>query len=739
MHFKFSALTLAVVVGLSGCEGESGSESTNETATDSNYQVVLSPQAKPEINPENPAEKLLLLKQLRFADASSEMNAATFGLETWNPVAIELKNDVLYIANSTQTAHILRYDLKTKKVLSPIRPESLSGLAKAWDTVSDIYIDNNRLYVGSFPASRIDVIDLEPAEPVFMMSLGTGQWWGDAKKLIVHTHAIAANDDFVFSPDIQGRINIWKQSVVTKANHLNATKHAYFALPGCERACKVKLNIQDDYLYATLDNGNTFVYDAKNIAANTTIQPLKRESGLATSLDFTEEGLIHAAKPNGSIVSFKSQDLSKLQRVLPTETLSSIHQYRLEGQEQKRSLAKAFDLISYNGQILSLNNQKITILPLHYLNQRQSTLSTNPIELKKDLAISSARMLQDGESWATLTNVAERHIYMDRILSAELFSDAIQLQSYSAVAVNDLEIQAKLKHSDAWFVLAKLDQLDAFSKIKLKLALNDRSRFNRVDGNGSIQLQGLSQFSQLPAELFDFKITSKTDLHAQKLASIKPKWKIYFGTYNQEGDSKWRRINPLYAREWTIMMTNFAYMLSTPEFEHMWFNHKKVMGHDFFGNDGPTDSPNGFYNAAKYSAVYNNIMNRPQISLGITAMGGGLGGGVVLGVDHWIYFGHYRQSGYGIVAHEFGHHWGNHSSAWARADYGFQPMMDWLNFYFQRQAGGLPYMDPNVNKFHLAAPSQLYGDISPNILNGVASKTPLNPVDRYFAANPLSK
>ena len=41
---------------------------------------------------------------------------------------------------------------------------------------------------------------------------------------------------------------------------------------------------------------------------------------------------------------------------------------------------------------------------------------------------------------------------------------------------------------------------------------------------------------------------------------------------------------PYYAglcREWVMMMTNLAYMLSTPEFETLWFNHKTVMGHDF--------------------------------------------------------------------------------------------------------------------------------------------------------------
>ena len=62
----------------------------------------------------------------------------------------------------------------------------------------------------------------------------------------------------------------------------------------------------------------------------------------------------------------------------------------------------------------------------------------------------------------------------------------------------------------------------------------------------------------------------------------------------------------------------------------------------------------------------------------------------VLGVDTWLFYGHYRLSGYRIVAHEFGHHWGGHNSAWAMSNYGFEAMVDWLNFYFQRRPGSIP-------------------------------------------------
>jgi hypothetical protein len=343
--------------------------------------------------------------------------------------------------------------------------------------------------------------------------------------------------------------------------------------------------------------------------------------------------------------------------------------------------------------------------------------------------------LQDGESWETLTNSSQRHVYMDHILSATLNGNRLHLQSYSAVPVRDLQIRAKIKNSEDWVILAKLDQLTPFSNASFDLKLTDQSRFPLLDGTGSIQLAGLSQTTQNPSNIFDLKINSETDEHVKKLNQIKAKWKIYFGTYDEP--NKWCRITPVYAREWVMMMTNLAYMLSTPEFETLWFNHKAVMGHDFFGNDGQVEGPNGFFQPEDYVRIYREILNRNEINLGITNMGGGLGGGAVLGVDTWLFYGHYRLSGYRIIAHEFGHHWGGHNSAWAMSNYGFEAIVDWLNFYFQRRPGSIPYMDPNVNAFHLTPDNALCQGVNQNMVKGVASTAPWNKVDEYFKNNPL--
>lgn len=737
MAIKNIALSVAIALILVGCGGGSGGSNVQKPETPPTVTPPPNPE-KPIEPPTTPAEQLTLLKEIRLADRAAEITAQTFNLDSWNPKAIALHGDVLYIANSNSASQVLRYDLKTKRVLASLNPEVVTGIKQVWNTLNDISIYKDRLYVASYPSNRVDVFDIGSGEPQFIMSLGTGVWWGDQENYaLVHSHAVAANDQYVFVPDIQGRINVWQQADVIANNHLKAPKYARLALPDCGRYCEVKLEMIQDYLYASTGNGNTYVFDVKNIKQGATdVAAIKQQNGIANIYQKTDDGLFYASRTSGAIESFKVAELKPLDSVVPAN-IDQIQKYRLQGNDAVQSLAKATDFTVYQQNILQVSNNKIISLPLRHLQQKQSNAAATTLQLKQAQAIQTQRMLQDDDRWETLTNVSARHVYMDKILSAQLNKDSLRLQSYSAVPVKDLQIQARLKNTSQWMLLAKLDELNAFSAITLKLDINDASRFQLMDGQGSIQLAGLSGFQQLPAELFDFKITSSTDAHVQKLAAIKPKWKIYFGTYDEASDSKWRRINPLYAREWVMMMTNFAYVLSTPEFEHIWFNHEKVMGHEFFGNAGMVSEQNGIFTTQNYQDTYHNIMNRDEINLGITNMGGGLGGGKVLGVDTWLFYGHYQLSGLGIVAHEFGHHWGSHNSAWANGNYGFQPLIDNLFFYLQRKPKALPYMDRDVNKFYLAPSSQLYVPVSANILNGKPGTAPLNKVDRYFAAHPL--
>lgn len=730
MKLKYSLLGLSIVLVMTACGGD-GSENGSHASHPESGTVGSSPST-------GNNTQLTRISEFQVLDVGSELTAQNFGLSSWNPTAMALDGDILYISNSQTASQILRYDLKQKRALTAIDPAVLTGLSKTWDGIVDISVHAGRLYVASYGSNRIDVIDIATGQPQFVMALGTGNWWGDIfNYALVHSNAVAADDRFIYAPDIQGRINVWQQNDIRPENHLKANKFARLSLPNCARNCNARMQSIGDFLYTSLPNGTTYVHDLKSLKqGDTDVKPILTENALSTVINHAPDGKVYVSRNNGVIESYSAQSFSD-QQILPTQRLDQFSEYRLKDGIDTQAIPKASDLFVHDSTLLHLANQKITLLPLRQLQQNHSNQTAAVIELKQSQAIQQSRMLQDGESWETLTNKEERHVFMDKILSAQLNGTSLDLQSYSAVPVKDVQLHARLKNSDQWMVLAHIDEIEAFSKTRFALKLNDQSFFPLVNGRGSIQLSGLSQIEQIPAGLFEFKFHSETDLHVQKLNQIKAKWKIFFGNYNQDYDSKWRRINALYAREWVMMMTNLAFMLSTPEFEHLWFNHKKVMGHDFFGDAGFVEAEKGIYKAEDYARMYQQILNRSSIKLGITAMGGGLGGGEVLGVDTWLFYGHYRQSGYGIIAHEFGHGFGSHSSAWANSAYGFQPMMEWLHFYLQRQPGSIPYMDPDVNKFHLAPQDQLYVGINQGIVNAVPGKTRINPIDQYFADNPL--
>ena len=703
---------------------------------------IIFPIPKPEIVPPTvilPApEQRKLIQELRFSDGATELKKENFGLDNWSPKALATKNDILYIGNDSETANILRYDLNSKAVLPTIQPEKMQGIGQSWNRLTDISIYHDRLYSASLSSNRVDIIDIASGEPKFIMALGTGSWAGDQENFaIVHPLSVAANDQYVFVADTQNRINVWKQSDIVSSNTLKAKKHARLSLPNCGTIdCAVRLETVGDLLYASFNNGQVYIYDVSTIqqgATGNTITPLKQTNPGINIFNTADDGLFYASRNSGHVESFDQKELKNDQNFLP-QALESFRGYRLEGSSDNANLGKATDMVVNKEKVFQLSNGKVTILPLQRIQQYQSNRTGTIPELQQAAALSQTFMLQDGEDWDTLTNRNLRSFKIDRILSGTVADNTILVESYSAAAVNNLDIQARLKGSGQWFTLAHLDNLQPFSQTQLNLTISDQNYFPLVDGTGAIQLEGLKNFKQLPADLFDIKVTSKTDSLVQKLANIKPKWGIYFGKYDQSwGD--WQKINPVYAREWVIMMTNFAYILSSPEFEHVWFNHKKVMGHDFFGNAGQIVGPGGYYTDQDYVRVFSEIMNRGDIGLGITTIGGGLGGGEALGIDTWYFYEHYFNADIGVIGHEFGHHWGSHNSAWSNYSLGLQSTNLQLHQYFQRKQQ-LPYMDPELNKFHKAPSNQLYNGIVENKRQPRPNSN-VNNLERYFAQNPL--
>ena len=729
-------LSLAVIlsIGLAGCGGGGGDSASTEV-NPSNPTPAPSHPVQP-TPPQDASLAKKLINEIRLADVATEFTAQTFGLESWTPRAMVVHQGIMYIANDGGQASILRYDLKSKRALSTIHAQNIPSLGQAWNRLLDLNVHNNRLYATSYSSNRVDVFDIGSGEPQYLTSLGTGSWSGDQHNVVlVHPMSVTANDEFVFVTDTHSRINVYRHSEVQTSTRLKAKKYARLALPNCGYNCSARLETVGNMLYASFDNGMTFMYDLSRLEEGATGVVATKQENVATRVfHVADDGRFYAAKTSGQIDSSTLPNANNLNNVFP-KAEESFYKYQTATDQQ--NLAGALDIQVSQNRLFSLFNGKIVMLPLKNLQQFQSNTSATVMALKQEQAQSRNYVLQDGESWETLTNGNLRHFYMDKIFTASVQDKVLALQSYSAAPVSDLELHAKLKDTEQWFVVAKLDHLDAFSQVKLNLNLNENMNFPLVDGSGSIQLANLSQFQKLPADLLDVKISSKTDTHVQKLTSLKPKWRIQFGNYAPATHGNWGKITPAYAREWVIMITNFAYLIDSPEFKHIWFNHKSVMGHDFFGNSGPVVGNGGYFTAEDYKKYFDQIMNRGTIRLGVSTIGGGLGGGEVLGVDTWLFYAHYFNTSIGIVGHEFGHHWGGHNSAWAQSGYGLQPVNQQLHQYLQRKQR-LPYMDPDLNKFHLTPREQLYNGVAEN-MRRPRPDSDVNNLERYFAANPLKE
>lgn len=712
---------------LTGCGGGS-SEGSQQNAT--------SP-SPPEIN--KPEEVLKKINEMRLTDVASSLTAEDLNLSSWNPQAIAVHDDVIYIANDQNPASVLRYDQRNKQVLQPIQGKNITGIGSAWNRMYDLNIHKDRLFTASLSSNRVDVFDLSSREPQLIMSLGTASWTGDQENFaIVHPIAVAANDSFVFVADTHNRINVWKQNDVVAGNHLKAKKYARLSLPGCGgTTCNVRLETIDDLLYASYSNGQTLVYDVSRIREGSTSTDsiaVKQATNIANIFNFGDDKQIYASRTNGQMDQF-DLDQFKSTANITSDVRQSFNKFKLDGQKTSQNLLKPADFTVNQNKIFSIFNSRINIIPLQQIEQYQSLNTSIPItQLRQQEAISQQLVLQNGESWETLTDLQQRYFKINRIISGQVDNDGLLIKNYSAAPVKDLNIEARLKNTDQWFHLTHIDELKAFSHTHFKLTLNENQFFKLIDGSGSIKLQGLSNFKELPVDLLDIRVTSDSDSLVQKLSTITPQWGIYFGKYSQ-ADGQWQKINPIYAREWVIMITNFAYIISSPEFNHVWFNHKQTMGHDFYGNSGQVDGPGGFFTTSDYQKYYDAIMNRGDIRLGITTIGGGLGGGDILGIDTWYFYSHYFNADIGVIGHEFGHHWGNHNSAWANSSYGIQAANLWLHQYFQRK-GQLPYMDPDLNAFHKASADQLYNSISASLRKPrpISEK---NRLENYFKEHPL--
>lgn len=680
----------------------------------------------------------------QFLGTAKKLDYSTFGYQHPNdfaPESIAIINDKVYVGNTNSTfSRIDRFDLKTQQPLTSITGFTKNGVTEKYRVVSDVIEHKNRLYVASLSSNRVDIYDTQNDDQI-IMSLGTGTWSGDTfNNTLTHPYAVAANDNYIFVADITGKISVYNQSDAIDANHKRASKYAFLSLPESNDISRnIKLEVVGNELIASFDSTATYVYDISKLEKSTELVEPKYTTHFKRNIYESMSGDVYTADKNGQLNVYSVDKLHFNDPANIATPDQNMTKYFDENKNKEQSLTAAFDLAAEDKTLAMLQGNTILLADIESIKMHLSnTIGETPkiIDLMAE-NVARTPLLFDGESWESLT---EKHaIRINRLLSGKQDKTNLSITSYAAQETSNLNVEAQFKGNDIWLTLGSIERLPAFNQYTTEQKLVDNYAYPTIDGTQSVSFYGISDVSYLPSDLFDIRLTSETDEFVKKITNLRMKWSLSFGKYSQ-ADGNWAKITPVYAREWMIIMANFAYVMNSPEFEHLWFNYKQSIGggeHEFYGNAGPVYAPGGYFNSEDYQRIFKEFMERGGIRLGISTIGGGLGGGDVLGIDTWNYYAHYYNSGIGIVGHEFGHHWGADGSGFSAEWTGLQLMSHDIHQMMIRSQE-LPYLDDNLNGFYKTPREDLYNGIAQH-MRVPRPASNMNIVERYFAENPMQK
>lgn len=347
-------------------------------------------------------------------------------------------------------------------------------------------------------------------------------------------------------------------------------------------------------------------------------------------------------------------------------------------------------------------------------------------EIETELLVSGSRILQNGESWETITDREQRSFSVNRPIRVRLTEgNRIEVTSYMMTETTDVEIWAESVSFPEPLRMLKLSRLAPLAQNVYLLPTTHADGF-------LVGKSGKKHFIRKRAVYHDGDLTfsvTADDARYRQIAALDVDWFLYFGKYDEPG--KWPRINALYAREWIIMMTNLAAVASSEELEVLLTNHYRQSN----GKDVEFHRDDGTYFSTKqeYVDLLESIRRKPSFRLGVTSMGGGLGGGETLGVDTWNFYSHY-YNGSSILVHEFGHTLGyGHSSSFCYGEYQDYMTQVWVMLI---RLGKLPYLSDDFNGFYKP-------ENEPYRYNGIDEKFrkprpngAFNPPEQFLISNP---
>lgn len=635
---------------------------------------------------------------LEYLDIGSSMSFEQLGLDGNKITAIERYQDRLYVSQNGNPAYIAIVDLNSRAVIGEIRGvENANGNLSSYNEISELFIKDNRLYVVSRYSHRVDIFDLAN-DHQHITTLGTGR--DNGTNSMHRAQAVFANNDYVFVADANDKILVYRQQDVTPENNLKTPYAGLIQFEGKYSHRLVQMHQIKDYLLVHTEDKNYYIYDLRKLdetlAAGTPLTPeqiINNSSLQKIDVDGTQL----VANFNDRIEWYDLDTLVANDFVFKQPTFAVTHL-------GERPIGAMKDVHLLNNKVISASSTTLSTnerLSKEITFNADERVSVPPLVFDQIMPAAISYIFDKDEAHSVLVDRHQRSVNINSLVKTELLdNDTVRITNYAAKELRDINIESKLNGINKWLTLGQIDRLPAYAQITMPLsAFGENGRFNSVNRDGVFDLNNLLDHSvNLPGQ-FEHKFSSNSDPFAQKLARLKPTWNIRFSDRNG-GD--WRAMNALYAKEWLIVATNLAYMVSTEEFKHVWYNFKAVNGYEMFGNGGNSYVPNGIFTAADYDYYYHSLMKRPYLNLGITAMGGGRGSGAITGVDTFNFVSHYYGS-WGIIAHEFGHGFdGNsysHESSFARGSHGWHPLMSGMANYHIRK-GDLPYLDDDLNGFH---------------------------------------
>lgn len=324
----------------------------------------------------------------------------------------------------------------------------------------------------------------------------------------------------------------------------------------------------------------------------------------------------------------------------------------------------------------------------------------------KELPVSSIRYLLNLDTPSTEIDNNPRYTFRSNELISVRVSDegdSLCITSWSAKTVHKVTVEIYLPEVDEYLPIALLDSIPGFSQFEFKPSFVGKRSVCRTRGGDFVSFE----YSHLDDVRMKLQLTSD-DEHFRMLSRIHAQWKCYFSNYGWTPDSpttySYREMSPIYAREWVVIVTNYAYMMTTPEYKYVMEHFSEVMGGDLLDND------NIPFTADKYLSEMKRFQAPATFKLGRCNDGyAGLGGSGIWTIAHWNFYGHYASfSGWEAIAHEFMHcmgysHNGNMTYPAENKESGTS--VGWTVFIWQlhtwlRQKGDLPYLDRNMLGFH---------------------------------------